>query len=207
MSIRQNHRTAPAAASLTAVLAVLALQCATGTSAQAQAAGQPHTVTAMPAPAPVPTAAPAADGQGVQAHQVRITEGQVREAGRGSSILYPSVTSCLTVTVRLRGGGLVGAHASLFQVPGEYRSDRILAALRKQVGDRGVSAVEVRGAVGAWDPGYLVKAIESYGPNEEVPYPVEPDPDGIARTVAHGLGQPREKVTVEDVPDGDITVR
>ncbi|KJK59382.1 hypothetical protein UK12_04755 [Saccharothrix sp. ST-888] len=194
---------------MTAVLAVLALQCATGTAAQAQATGQPHTVAAAPAavPAPAPTPAPAVDGRGVQALQVRITEGQVREVGRGGSILYPSVTSCLTITVRLRGGGLVGTHASLFQVPGEYRSDQILATLRKQVGDRRVSAVEVRGAVGAWDPGYLVKAIESYGPDEEVPYPVKPDPDGIAQAVAHGLGQPREKVTVEDVPDGDITVR
>ncbi|UQI44961.1 hypothetical protein M1P56_11655 [Streptomyces sp. HU2014] len=137
---------------------------------------------------------------------VRITEGQVAEARPGAPILYPSVTSCLTVTVRLAGGGKVGAHASLFQVPGEYRSDGILAALKGRVGNRAVRAVEVRGAVGAWHPGYFTKAIEAYGDGEAVPYPTAPDPEGIARAVAGGLDQPRARVTVQDVPDGDMTV-
>ncbi|MDP1270817.1 hypothetical protein, partial [Klebsiella pneumoniae] len=78
-----------------------------------------------------------------------ISEGQVKEVAPGGVITYPSVTSCLTVSVRLRDGGLVGAHASLFQVPGELRSDRILAALKEVVGKRPVAAIEVRGAVGA----------------------------------------------------------
>ncbi|MBH1938726.1 hypothetical protein I5Q34_31450 [Streptomyces sp. AV19] len=160
-------------------------------------------VPALPATASAAAPAPAA----VRTAEVRITEGQVREAAPGGSILYPSVTSCLTVTVRLRDGGLVGAHASLFQVPGEYRSDAILPALRERVGARQVAAVEVRGAVGAWHPGYLTKAIESYGEGEEVPYPTHPDPAGVAEAVARGLGQPRGAVTVEDVPDGDIRVR
>lgn len=137
---------------------------------------------------------------------VRITEGQVAEAGPGRPILYPSVTSCLTVTVRLRDGGKVGAHASLFQVPGEYRSDRILAALKNRVGKRAVSRVEVKGAVGAWYPGYFTKAIESYGEGETVPYPTAPDAEGIAKAVAAGLGVPRAKLTVEDLPDGDLTI-
>ncbi|WP_031189068.1 MULTISPECIES: hypothetical protein [Streptomyces] len=149
----------------------------------------------------------AAAGAPASAPAVRITEGQVREAGPGGTLLYPSVTSCLTVTVRLADGGLVGAHASLFQVPGEYRSDRILGALRDRVGGRGVTAVEVRGAVGAWHPGYFTKAVESYGDGETVPYPTRPDPEGLAAAVADGLGQPRAKVTVTDVPDGDQTVR
>ncbi|MDH6125857.1 hypothetical protein [Kitasatospora sp. GP82] len=191
MSTRHELRTVPAAAPLTVLLMVLALQCATGSPVQARPLDGPRAVAASSS----------------RAAEVRITEGQVREVGRGGSILYPSVTSCLTVTVRLRDGGLVGAHASLFQVPGEYRSDEILPALRKQVGDRRVSAVEVKGAVGAWYPGYLTKAVESYGPGEEVPYPTRPDFDGLAEAVAHGLGQPREKVTVEDVPDGDLTIR
>ncbi|MGK4585641.1 hypothetical protein [Kitasatospora sp. HPMI-4] len=187
-SVRRSiiRPTALAAASLTALLA---LQCGTAAAAPVQ-----------------PTPVPAAAGAPAQ-RQVRITEGQVREVGRGGDILYPSVTSCLTVTVRLRDGGLVGAHASLFQVPGEYRSDQILPALRRQVGELRVTAVEVRGAVGAWDPSYLTKAIESYGPDENVPYPVKPDHGGIAEAVAHALGQPRAKVTVQDLPDGDITVR
>ncbi|MEV5597275.1 hypothetical protein [Streptomyces sp. NPDC052496] len=171
-------------------LAVLALHAGTGA-----AVARPHLDGGTAAGAPA--AAPA----------VRITEGQVREAAPGGTLLYPSVTSCLTVTVRLADGGLAGAHASLFQVPGEYRSDRILGALRDRVGGRDVTAVEVRGAVGAWLPGYFTRAIESYGDGEAVPYPTEPDPGGLAAAVADGLGQPRAKVTVTDVPDGDQTVR
>ncbi|MFG2141065.1 hypothetical protein [Streptomyces sp. NPDC048650] len=137
---------------------------------------------------------------------ITITEGQVGEVGPGGILTYPSVTSCLTVTVRLRDGGKVGAHASLFQVPGEYRSDRILAAVEQRIRTRGVRAVEVRGAVGAWDPSYFTKAIESYPEGERVPVPAEPDPDGLATVVANELGVPRERVTVEDLPDGDQTV-
>lgn len=137
---------------------------------------------------------------------IRLTEGQVGEVAPGGTLTYPSVTSCLTVTVRLQDGGKVGAHASLFQVPGEYRSDRILAAVKQRTGARTVRAVEVRGAVGAWDPSYFTKAIESYPEGERVPVPTGPDPDGLARAVADGLGQPRGKVTVEDLPDGDQRV-
>ncbi|AJT69206.3 hypothetical protein T261_7609 [Streptomyces lydicus] len=137
---------------------------------------------------------------------LRITEGQVGEIGPGGTLTYPSVTSCLTVTVRLQDGGKVGAHASLFQVPGEYRSDRILAAVGQRIGARGVRAVEVRGAVGAWDPSYFTKAIESYAEGEQVPVPTGPDPDGLARVVADALGVSQGKVTVEDLPDGDQTV-
>ncbi|PKV89353.1 hypothetical protein [Streptomyces sp. TLI_146] len=136
-----------------------------------------------------------------------VTEGQVREVARGGVLTYPSVTSCLTVTVRLRGAGLVGAHASLFQVPGELRSDEILPALRKAVAGRPVAAVEVRGAVGAWHPGYFTRAIEAYGDGEAVPQPQGRDFDGLAKAVALGLKQPRASVTVEDVPDGDQIVR
>ncbi|MFD0384929.1 hypothetical protein ACFQ2B_29865 [Streptomyces stramineus] len=159
------------------------------------AAAAPGGLPARPAAAATATAAP-----------VRITEGQVAEAAPGGVLLYPSVTSCLTVTVRLRDGGLAGAHASLFQVPGEYRSDQILPALRRLVGQRPVSAVEVKGAVGAWHPGYFTKAVESYGEGESVPFPSGPDAPGIAKAVAEGLGQPARKVTVEDLPDGDVRV-
>ncbi|MET9605872.1 hypothetical protein ABZZ17_12505 [Streptomyces sp. NPDC006512] len=154
---------------------------------------------------PVGAGSPGASGP-TAAGRVTVTEGQVREAAPGGAILYPSVTSCLTVTVRLRDGGLVGAHASLFQVPGELRSDEILAALGDRVGGRPVSAVQVRGAVGAWHPGYFVKAIEGYGEGEEVPVAAGQDFEGLARAVSRGLGLPRGLVTVEDVPDGDQLV-
>ncbi|MEU6863464.1 hypothetical protein ABZ924_09355 [Streptomyces sp. NPDC046876] len=134
-----------------------------------------------------------------------VTEGQVKEVAPGGVITYPSVTSCLTVTVRLRDGGLVGAHASLFQVPGELRSDEIPAALKRLVGNRPVTAVQVKGAVGAWHPSYFVKAIEAYGDGEQPPYPERPDPEGLADAVSQALDLPRPLVTVEDVPDGDQT--
>ncbi|MFJ5953413.1 hypothetical protein [Streptomyces noursei] len=158
-------------------------------------------------PLPAAHAPAASEAASSRAAALRITEGQVGEVGPGGTLLYPAVTSCLTVTVRLADGGLVGAHASLFQVPGEYRSDRILAALRDRVGTRAVRAVEVRGAVGAWHPGYFTTAIESYPEGAEVPVPTRPDPDGLARAVADGLGQPRDEVTVHDLPDGDQTVK
>ncbi|WP_244177795.1 hypothetical protein [Streptomyces atriruber] len=175
--------------------ALLALQLGLGAVAQAQT--QPRTLVGAAPHVASPIVAP---------DRATITEGQVKEVAPGGEITYPSVTSCLTVTVRLRDGGLVGAHASLFQVPGELRSDRILAALKDRVGDRPVTAVEVRGAVGAWHPSYFVKAIESYGDGEQPPVPTGQDLDGIAEAVAQGLGRPRSTVTVEDVPDGDQTV-
>ncbi|WP_051852287.1 hypothetical protein [Streptomyces aureocirculatus] len=135
-----------------------------------------------------------------------VTEGQVKEAAPGGVIRYPSVTSCLTVTVQLRSGGAVGAHASLFQVPGELRSDEILDRVKSVVGPRAVTDVEVRGAVGAWHPSYFTKAIEAYGAGEEVPVPTGPDFAGLTTTVAQALGVPDDAVTVKDVPDGDQTV-
>ncbi|MFI1197895.1 hypothetical protein ACH4VR_00250 [Streptomyces sp. NPDC020883] len=169
--------------------AALALQAGVAAAAPAQAA---------PAAASAPAAAPAT--------ALRITEGQVGEVGPGGTLVYPAVTSCLTITVRLADGGKIGAHASLFQVPGEYRSDRILGAVGQRIGTRAVRAVEVRGAVGAWHPGYFTRAIESYPDGAQIPVPTAPDPDGLARAVADGLGQPRAKVTVQDLPDGDQTV-
>ncbi|WP_327228227.1 hypothetical protein [Streptomyces platensis] len=185
------------------VTALLVLSLGAGGVAVAQA--QPAVASEV---LPGPVAPPARTTEPVtpaSAH-LRITEGQVGEVGPGGTIRYPSVTSCLTVTVRLQDGGKVGAHASLFQVPGEYRSDRILAAVKQRIGTRRVRAVEVRGAVGAWVPSYFTRAIESYAAGEQVPVPTGPDPKGLARAVADGLGEPRGKVTVEDLPDGDQTV-
>lgn len=147
-----------------------------------------------------------AEGGVAAPEKATVTEGQVKEVAPGGVITYPSVTSCLTVTVRLGDGGLVGAHASLFQVPGELRSDEILAAVKDLVGNRPVTAVQVKGAVGAWHPSYFVKAIESYGEGEQVPVTSGPDLDGLARTVSLGLGVSRALVTVEDIPDGDQIV-
>ncbi|MFF1377584.1 hypothetical protein [Streptomyces sp. NPDC058308] len=172
--------------------ALLALPCGLSPAAQAyegSAGVMPYAADRPSAPA-----------------KATISEGQVKEVAPGGVLTYPSVTSCLTVTVRLRDGGLVGAHASLFQVPGELRSDEILAAVKRSVGSRAVTAVEVGGAVGAWHPSYFTKAIESYGEGEQVPVPAGQDVDGLARVVSQGLGLPSTMVSVRDVPDGDQIV-
>lgn len=193
---------------VTALLAALCLgaTCADAVHAQPAAHAQPTVARGLPGPVTPPARAPLLVTPATATANIRISEGQVGEVGPGGTITYPSVTSCLTVTVRLQDGGMVGAHASLFQVPGEYRSDRILAAVKRRAGARAVRAVEVRGAVGAWHPSYFTKAIESYAEGEQVPVPTGPDPDGLARVVADELGEPRGKVTVEDLPDGDQTV-
>ncbi|MFD5700907.1 hypothetical protein [Streptomyces lasiicapitis] len=168
-------------------------------------------VACLAAPATA-SAAPAAERvapsvrQQLPVAETVVTEGQVKEAAPGGVIRYPSVTSCLTVTVHLRSGGAVAAHASLFQVPGELRSDQILGRIKSLVGDRTVTAVDVKGAVGAWHPGYFTKAIESYGEGEQVPVPEGQDFAGLTSAVAGGLGVPTASVTVRDVPDGDQVV-
>lgn len=191
MSIRKPSPSASAAAGL-AVVACLAAATpayAVGNGPAVRQAAHVQLVSKAPASA-----------------ETEVTEGQVKEAGPGGVIRYPSVTSCLTVTVHLREGGMVGAHASLFQVPGELRSDQILARVKSVVGTRAVAAVEVRGAVGAWHPSYFTKAIESYGEGEQVPVPEGQDFAGLAAAVAKGLAVPGDVVTVEDVPDGDQVV-
>ncbi|MGW8330745.1 hypothetical protein ACWGLE_22970 [Streptomyces sp. NPDC055897] len=205
--VRPTARRAAVAGALVLPVALLALQIGAGSAARARTQG-----TAPDAHAPT-VGAEAVAGSGAAVREGRapleatISEGQVKEVAPGGVLTYPSVTSCLTVTVRLRGGGLVGAHASLFQVPGELRSDEILPALKARAGGRPVAAVEVRGAVGAWHPSYFTKAIESYGDMDPVPVPTGQDVEGIARAVADGLGLPRPLVTVQDVPDGDQIVR
>ncbi|GGR88939.1 hypothetical protein GCM10010252_29760 [Streptomyces aureoverticillatus] len=165
----------------------------------------PFTAHAAEGARPAPVAVPAAP-QAPAATETVVTEGHVKEASPGGVIRYPSVTSCLTVTVHLRPGGAVAAHASLFQVPGELRSDQILGRIKSLVGHRAVTAVDVRGAVGAWHPSYFTKAIESYGEGERVPVPEGQDFAGLTSAVAQGLGVPGDAVTVKDVPDGDQIV-
>ncbi|MFH8347575.1 DUF4157 domain-containing protein [Streptomyces sp. NPDC018045] len=146
--------------------------------------------------------APASGASAPAAASVSIAEGEVDEVGPNGTIIYPSVTSCLTITVHLRDGGKVGAHASLFQVPGKRASDQVLPALKAAVGSRSVESVDVSGSIGTWNPKYLEKAIERYTDG----MPPEPtfDAKGIGDVVARVLGRQRKKVTVRDVPDGDV---
>ncbi|MFD5467966.1 hypothetical protein ACFWIQ_34915 [Kitasatospora sp. NPDC127059] len=200
MTLRVSGRGVRSAGVAAAAALVLAVCTAGGASAEGLGAG------------PVGTAALGGAGQVSAQHLVprtpaapgiSLTEGEVGQVGPRGTITYPSVTSCLVVTVHLRDGGKVGGHASLFQVPGKYASDEILPAIRRAVGLRPVKAVDVSGAVGAWNPSYFEKAIERY--TDGAP----PEPTGDARrigdTVAELLGRPRAEVTVRDLPDGDIT--
>ncbi|MER6300165.1 hypothetical protein ABT247_11410 [Kitasatospora sp. NPDC001539] len=198
-----------------AAAAALALVLAAGTAAGAAARGSDGPVAYGPVayglvayepPAYEPAAAGAAlspGGPKAPPRAVAITEGEVGEVGLRGTITYPSVTSCLVVTVRLRDGAKVGGHASLFQVPGKYASDEILPAMRRAVGHRPVQSVDVSGAVGAWNPSYFHAAIERYT-DGSAPAPTA-DAGGIGAAVAELLGLPAEKITVRDVPDGDIT--
>ncbi|MEU8762952.1 hypothetical protein [Streptomyces sp. NPDC048659] len=131
-----------------------------------------------------------------------VAEGEVKEVGSGGTIVYPSVTSCLTITVYLRDGGKVGGHASLFRVDGGMYSDEILKAIKDQVGGRRVERIDVSGAASAWHPAYLEKAMERPGPSPEH---TKRDFAGIRKVVARVLNRQEGKVTVTETQDGTLT--
>lgn len=194
-----------------AVGAALVLAACAAGGGDAASAGRPGAAKSAYGPGPteavdsgnaVNSVRAAFDKAGAPATTLSITEGEVGEVGPHGTITYPSVTSCLVVTVYLRDGGKVGGHVSLFQVPGKYYSDEVLPAIKRAVGGRRVASVDVSGAVGAWNPSYLQKAIERYT-DGSVPEPTG-DAKAIGDAVARILGGKRGQVTVQDVPDGDI---
>ncbi|MEV5755856.1 hypothetical protein AB0L61_03685 [Streptomyces tendae] len=130
-----------------------------------------------------------------------VAEGEVKSVGPGGTITYPSVTSCLTITVYLRDGGKVGGHASLYKTPGGMYSDQILPAIKAQVGQRRVKKIDVSGAVSSWNPAYLKTAIER---SDSAPAQKN-DPDGIRAVVSSTLGRQAKKVSVQETRDGTLT--
>ncbi len=130
-----------------------------------------------------------------------VAEGEVKSVGPGGTITYPSVTSCLTITVYLRDGGKVGGHASLFKASGGMYSDQILPAIKAQVGKSRVERIDVSGAISSWNPAYLKTAIEKSDPAPEQ----KNDPDGIRNVVSSALGRQAKKVSVQETPDGTLT--
>ena len=82
---------------------------------------------------------------------IKCTEGEVVKAKSNDSIVYPSVTSCLTLTCVLGNGGMVGAHASHHK-RGTYGYDEILGAVRDKLGsDRvNVKKVWILGDLSSW---------------------------------------------------------
>ncbi|SDT47878.1 hypothetical protein SAMN05428941_3038 [Streptomyces sp. 2114.2] len=130
-----------------------------------------------------------------------IAEGEVKSVGPGGTITYPSVTSCLAITVYLRDGGKVGGHASLFKASGGMYSDQILPAIKAQVGKSRVERIDVSGAISSWNPAYLKTAIENSNPAPEQ----KNDPDGIRNVVSGILGRQAKKISVQETPDGTLT--
>jgi hypothetical protein len=130
-----------------------------------------------------------------------VAEGEVKSVGPGGTIIYPSVTSCLTITVYLRNGGKVGGHASLYKAPGGMYSDQILREIKRQVGAERVESIDVSGAVSSWNPAYLQTAIEN---SSSVPAQLY-DPDGIRKVVSSLLDRQAKKVFVQETPDGTLT--
>ncbi len=138
---------------------------------------------------------------GGAAESQSVAEGEVKSVGPGGTITYPSVTSCLTITVYLRDGGKVGGHASLFKASGGMYSDQILPAIKAQVGKSRVERIDVSGAISSWNPAYLQTAIENSNPAPEQ----KNDPDGIRNVVSSALGRQAKKVSVQETPDGTLT--
>lgn len=130
-----------------------------------------------------------------------VAEGEVKSVGPGGTITYPSVTSCLTITVYLRDGGKVGGHASLYKTPDGMYSDQILPAIKAQVGQRRVEKIDVSGAISSWNPAYLKTAIER---SDSAPAQKN-DPGGIRAVVSSTLGRQAKKVSVQETPDGTLT--
>lgn len=178
---------------------VLALQRSAGNAAVVQTLRRAGADARQPVTGSTIQRAPAT---AAGADTATIAEGEVGEVGPDGVITYPSVTSCLVITVQLRDGGKVGGHASLYQVPGGRRSDQILPAIKAAVGSRRVESIDVSGAVGSWNPSYLEKAIEKY--TDDAPPEAVYSPRGIAEVVARVLGRQSKKVKVRDVPDGDV---
>ena len=69
-------------------------------------------------------------------------EGYVVRAQSNDNIVYPEVSSCLTLTCVLKNGGMIGAHASHYK-KGTYTYDQILGAVKKELGSDKVSVAKV----------------------------------------------------------------
>jgi hypothetical protein len=145
-------------------------------------------------------AAPAAPA----VQETTIREGEVREAAPGGRIRYPSVTSCLTVTVHLRTGGMVGAHISIFRAGSAHASNEILPALRTAMGTRHVAAIEIVGEFGTWNSAWLTTNVE-----DQANTVTDPEPNArqnVLAVVQQALGHEANKYTTRPVAAGETDV-
>jgi len=121
-------------------------------------------------------------------------------------MLYPSVTSCLTITCLLEDAERthLGGHASLQQKEGKLPSTKILPEMvALKPADKAVVAIRLAGALSAWNSSYLTSqvAIETDGTRNQ------PTGDADCKgAVAAAFGVSTDIVTTRDTPDGDVTV-
>ncbi|MEU3352426.1 hypothetical protein [Streptomyces sp. NPDC037389] len=126
----------------------------------------------------------------------RIQEGEVKkimegQTGQGVAIVYPSITSCLTVTCHLRNNILIGAHMGAMiktnEELKEYSSSRILGEMRKMFSPDAVFLVDIIGVLDSWGPDFL--GTDGWVLFERNEWPVS-GPTEMAHAIKKRLGLP-----------------
>ncbi|WP_020673173.1 hypothetical protein [Amycolatopsis nigrescens] len=143
-----------------------------------------------------------------------IAEGQLAEVGPGGTITYPEVDSCMTVTVHLRTGGMVGAHLSIFRMEGRHASNELVPLLKAAVGKRRVAAVEIVGDFWSWNSRWLTTTLDTLQSQlpegtTEPPPQLQPEPNAtttVADAVHAILGHQRKKYQTRQAT-GNVVVR
>lgn len=77
---------------------------------------------------------------------VEIREDEVKTATALDTILYPSLSSCMSITCVLNDGSKVGAHAYQFGDSGTTLTNRMIAL----IGTTTVTSVKAKGHGGCW---------------------------------------------------------
>lgn len=186
---------------------------------RAMAAGP---VQRMPAAAPHPPAATTAAGSVLpiqlltsaapRTGAVPIAEGQVATVPAGGQIHYPGLNSCMTVTVHLRNGSMVGGHMVIRHEGGQNSSDQVMQDIRQRVGNGPVAAIELVGDFQSWNSLWLSQntvdiyaALSTQGPirDDEPTLNAEPGARAALVTAAQRiLGHGADKYDTEQFDGG-----
>ena len=128
---------------------------------------------------------------------INCTEGEVVRAKSNDSIVYPEVSSCLTLTCVLGNGGMVGAHASHHK-RGTYGYDKILGGVRDKLGGDNVNVKKV------WILGDLSSWKVNFTPgNPTDPKKLILDTDDESTTTSL---EKHIKITLQLPPDCNFTI-
>jgi hypothetical protein len=87
-------------------------------------------------------------GNFLSGQQVSISENEIKTAGKRDTILYPGLSSCMSITCILQDGSKVGGHAAQFGQSGVNFTNRI----RNSIGAGVVTRVIAKGHGGSWGP-------------------------------------------------------